>query len=78
MIRKLRVKFICVIMVILMVMLSGILGVIVHFTAQNMEMQSINMMRGIVKRPFQHSSLQKPDQDVRLLFLQCRSIIPDS
>lgn len=68
MIRKLRVKFICVIMVILMVMLSGILGVIVHFTAQNMEMQSINMMRGIVKRPFQHSSLQKPDQDVRLPF----------
>jgi len=67
-IHKLRVKFICVIMAILMVMLGGILSVVMFFTARSMEMQSINMMRAIAVRPFQRGSLEKPDQDVRLPF----------
>ena len=33
MIKKLRVKFICVIMAIVMVMMGIILGVVVHFTS---------------------------------------------
>ncbi|MBQ8621796.1 MAG: HAMP domain-containing histidine kinase [Oscillospiraceae bacterium] len=69
MIKKLRIKFVCVIMVIVMLMLGGILGVVIHFTGQNMEMQSINMMRTIATTPFQQGSLGKPSNDeVRLPF----------
>ena len=69
MIKKLRIKFVCVIMVIVMVLLGSILGVVIHFTGQNMEMQSINMMRTIATTPFQQGSLGKPSNDeVRLPF----------
>ena len=39
MIRKLRIKFVCVIMAIVMLKLAVILGVVIHFTGQNMQMQ---------------------------------------
>ena len=68
MIKKLRIKFICVIMAIVMLMLGCILGVVIHFTAQNMEMQSISMMRSIASNPFQQSSLDKGSGEVRLPF----------
>ncbi|MBO5016982.1 MAG: HAMP domain-containing histidine kinase [Lachnospiraceae bacterium] len=69
MIKKLRIKFICVIMAIVMVLLGTILGVVIHFTGQNMEMQSISMMRRIADRPFQLDNLGKPrDDEVRLPF----------
>ena len=68
MIRKLRIKFVCVIMGIVMLMLAMILGVVVHFTGQNMEMQSINMMRAIATAPFQQGKLGKPPEEVRLPF----------
>lgn len=68
MIRKLRIKFVCVIMVIVMLMLGGILGVVIHFTGQSMEMQSISMMRTIAASPFQQGSLGKPSEEVRLPF----------
>lgn len=68
MIRKLRTKFICVIMVIVTVMLSCILGIVIHFTARSMQIQSINMMREIAVRPFRWGSLEKPKEDVRLPF----------
>ena len=69
MIRKLRIKFVCVIMAIVMVLLGGILGVVIHFTGQNMQMQSISMMRTIAQNPFQQGDLGKPHNDeVRLPF----------
>ena len=69
MIRKLRIKFICVIMVIVMVLLGSILGVVIHFTGQNMQMQSISMMRTIAAAPFQQGIPGKPyDDQVRLPF----------
>ena len=68
MIRKLRIKFVCVIMGIVMLMLAMILGVVIHFTGQNMEMQSINMMRAIATAPFQQGELGKPPEEVRLPF----------
>lgn len=69
MIKKLRIKFICVIMAIVMVLLGCILGVVIHFTGQNMQMQSISMMRRIADRPFQQGNLGKPhDEEVRLPF----------
>lgn len=68
MIRKLRIKFVCVIMAIVMLMLGVILGVVIHFTGQSMQLQSIAMMRGIADNPFQQGSLGKPSEEVRLPF----------
>ena len=68
MIRKLRIKFICVIMAIVMLMLGIILGVVIHFTAQSMENQSISMMHAIAERPFQKGNLGKGADRVRLPF----------
>lgn len=68
MIKKLRIKFVCVIMAIVMLMLGVILGVVIHFTGQSMEVQSISMMRRIADNPFQQGSLEKPSEEVRLPF----------
>ena len=69
MIKKLRIKFICVIMAIVTVLLGGILGVVIHFTATNMEMQSVSMMQSIANEPMQQGIPGKPMEDeVRLPF----------
>ena len=69
MIKKLRIKFICIIMTIAMLMVGGILGVVLYFVGNNMEMQNISMMRTIAARPFQKGDLGKPKGDeVRLPF----------
>ena len=69
MIKRLRIKFILVIMAIVMVLLGCILGVVIHFTGQSMEMQSITMMRRIATSPFQQGIPGKPmDDEVRLPF----------
>ena len=68
MIRKLRIKFVCVIMGIVMLLLAMILGVVIHFTGQNMEMQSISMMRTIAAAPFQKGNLGNHPEEVRLPF----------
>ena len=69
MIRKLRIKFICIVMAIAMLMVGGILGVVIYFTGSSMEMQSISMMRTIAASPFQQGIPGKPmDDEVRLPF----------
>jgi len=67
-IKKLRIQFICVIMAIVMVMMGIILGVVIHFTGQSMQTQSVNMMRRIAGSPFQKGHLGMPPEDVRLPF----------
>lgn len=69
MIKKLRVKFVCIVMAIAMLMVGGILGVVIHFTGTSMEMQSVSMMRTIAANPFQQGAPGKPiDDEVRLPF----------
>ena len=69
MIKKLRIKFVCIVMAIAMLMVGGILGVVIHFTGTSMEMQSVSMMRTIAAAPFQQGNLGKPAGDeVRLPF----------
>ena len=69
MIRKLRIKFVCIVMAIAMLMVGGILGVVIYFTGTSMEMQSVSMMRTIVSAPFQQGNLGEPSNDeVRLPF----------
>lgn len=45
MIKRLRRQFVCVIMVIVMLMLGTTLGVVIHFTGQNLKDQSLQMMQ---------------------------------
>ena len=69
MIKKLRIKFICVIMAIVMVLLGGILGVVIYFTGQSMQTQSISMMRAIATNSFQQGIPGRPmNNEVRLPF----------
>lgn len=55
-------------MAIVLLMLGGILGVVIHFTAQNMEMQSISMMSRIAGGPIQKGRPGKTSEEVRLPF----------
>ena len=69
MIRKLRIKFVCIVMAIAMLMVGGILGVVIYFTASNMQLQSVTMMRTVGGAPFQLGAPGKPKHDgVRLPF----------
>lgn len=68
MIKRLRVKFVCVVMAIVMLLLGIILGVVIHFTGESMESQSISMLRTIAASPFQQGSLGNPSEEVRLPF----------
>ena len=54
---------------LLALLLGCILGVVIHFTGQSMEMQSISMMRTIATAPFQQGIPGKPmNEEVRLPF----------
>ena len=69
MIKQLRIKFICIVMAIAMLMVSGILGVVIYFTGKNMQTQSLSMMRAIAASPFRQGNPQRPpDNEVRLPF----------
>lgn len=68
MIKKLRVKFICVVMAIVMLMMAVILGLVIHFAARSMEDQNISMMRRMINSPFQMGPLGKPSGELRLPF----------
>ena len=70
MIRKLRIKFVCVIMAIVTVLLSCILGIVLYYTQQNMETQSINMMRTMAAMPLQPGILEtmQPEQGAMPFF----------
>lgn len=69
MIKKLRIKFVCIMMAIAMLMVGSILGVVIYFTASNMEMQNLSMMRAISTAPFQQGNPVKPENnEVRLPF----------
>ena len=48
MIRRLRIKFICIIMSIVTVMLLVIFGMVLHFTQDDLEKQSMDMLQSIM------------------------------
>ena len=76
MIKKLRIQFVCVIMAIVTVLLGCILGVVLHYTRQNMEMQSVNMMRTMASMPLQPGileTMQPEQQQIPFFFVQTGS-----
>lgn len=60
MLKRLRVKFVCINMLIVTVMLCVIFGTMFSFTRQNLETESIRMMREIADDPF---ILGRPDEN---------------
>lgn len=66
MLKRLRLKFICVNMGIVSIMLVVIFGLILRFTYQNMERESIRMMQTIAMSPFQFERPDEPPDKIRL------------
>ena len=66
MIRKLRIKFVCIIMAIVMLILGSVLGMVVNFTARSMRIQSLNMMRKIASAPMEEGRPGTDSESVRL------------
>ena len=51
MIRKLRLKFICINMAIVTIMLCVIFGLVFHFTSMNLEQESAGMLQAVALEP---------------------------
>ena len=68
MIRKLRLKFICVNMLIVTVMLTGIFSMVYHFTRVGLETQSEAMLQSVAAEPFQPNRPGDPPDGVQLPF----------
>lgn len=68
MIRRLRVKFVCVNMLIVTVMLCIILGMVLHFTGQTMQMQSVSMMQRVASHPFHLGVVGEASSEIQLPF----------
>ncbi len=66
MLRKLRIKFVCVNMLIVTLMLLVIFGLVFKFTQANLEQQSVNMMEQLAEDPFRMSLPGEGRQDVQL------------
>ena len=71
MLKRLRIKFVAVIMAIVTVLFVVIFGLVLHLTKQNIERESIQMMRAMAFRPMMSAPLNKPDDmpdNIRLPF----------
>ena len=66
MIRKLQVKFIIINMTMITVMLCVIFGLVYNFTRNNLETESISMMKTIAAEPFRLGRPNEPSPDLRL------------
>ena len=53
MLKKLRIRFICITMAIVMIMLCVIFGLVLRFTRQNLERESVDMMESVAADPLQ-------------------------
>lgn len=76
MIRKLRRKFVMINMSIVTIMLCVILGLVYHFTKENVEANSINMMQNIANRPFGMDVPGERKEEVRLPYFMLQ-VEPD-
>ena len=62
MLKRLRRKFVLVIMVIVTVLFATVFGFVLHQTKQNLERESIRMMRTLVFRPHDAAMGRRPDE----------------
>ena len=66
MLKRLRIKFVCITMAIVTLTLCLIFGFVYQFTQHNLERESIQMMETISSLPSQLSAPNKPPREVRL------------
>jgi signal transduction histidine kinase len=66
MIKRLRIKFVCINMTIETIMLCVIFGLVLHFTSVSMEKESIEMMQSVALDPLQLGIPGKGASGVRL------------
>ena len=62
MLKRLRRNFVIVIMVIVTVLFATVFGFVLHQTKQNLERESIQMMRTLVFRPHDAAMGRRPDE----------------
>ena len=62
MLKRLRRKFVLVIMVIVALLFATVFGFVLHQTKQNLERESIQMMRSLVFRPHDAAMGRRPDE----------------
>ena len=72
MIRKLRIKFVAVNMVIVSIALCIILGLVYYFTQVSLETRSVRMMQRIVNNPTTVETLIQSDEHPRLPYFMVR------
>lgn len=73
MIRRLRVKFICINMAIVTVMMLAILGMLLHFTRNDLEQQSIRVMQSVMEdRAYPSRPGNFPDRRSFLFLCKCQ------
>ena len=66
MLKRLRVKIICITMVIVALMLGIIFCTVYHFTRENLETESIRMMEAMASNPFQLGRPNEMPEEIRL------------
>lgn len=64
MLKRLRVKFICIIMSIVTVMLSAVMVTVVHFTQSNLEAESLRIMESIAADPLQLGGFRESGEEM--------------
>ncbi|MBP5198476.1 MAG: HAMP domain-containing histidine kinase [Lachnospiraceae bacterium] len=69
MLRKLRIKFVLVIMAIVSIMLGIIFGMIYYSTVKNLERESLQMMRMVSMDPMQERPINRPRDNVNLPYM---------
>ena len=68
MIRRLRLKFVCVNMLIVTVMMAAIFSMVYHFTQTDLETQSVSMLQAVAATPFRANRPGDPPEWVQLPF----------
>jgi len=66
MIKRLRIKFVCINMTIVAIMLCVIFGMVLRFTKMNLEKESLGMLQTVALNPLQLGVPGKGDSGVRL------------
>ena len=64
MLKRLRIKFICINMAIVTVMLGIVFGLVLHFTKSSLESESIRMMQAIAMDPLQLGRPNESSQEI--------------
>lgn len=69
MLKKLRIKFVCINMIIVTIMLCIIFGLIMSFTKSNLEQQSIQMMQELAANPWRVFRPNESHSHIRLPYI---------